>query len=1023
MAWYRYEVTLTRNDQGRFGFSFDILPDGTYEISDVFNGISDLKRGDELKSINGVTKDLKTYCSSQEASLLQQWLLVVERGGADLQMPSQSSPTTLGPRLISDSGSSLDLSFFSGSGTTLPELAVEKPNQIIWSNELKITYHNASHIDITQVKFKKKETLQNPKEWILLIQIMHTRDYPYAYAPQTNTLQVGDWVLRVNNTALPFFCKEGTTTWFKRKLIEAGNQSITITVKRPYTSKQDILEYRDPLDSGVTIQPSLLLSDLPKSGPVLNILSPGHLSNPEPPKVNENDVKAGIDIIKKCRCSIQSKSIDKLGRCRLIFHHVNDFSNELTEHIQSQIFGISRLPQTRTFGNSIKEYHLHATISESGGNFMEPTSEDCRDVCSFEMHETLERIWEKTVRDSSSRRSIERLPNDLYDGPVSIQSLKRMSSTPEALNANKMHLEVLSLTGPSANNSVTWCSPIIFCRYSINIVITDIKALQTTLLEECLSRTLCDIKAHSGWDYNLTTDQSSSFGGRVLLVLINTPACKPQEVAQLVNHKLDTYSAMLIHGENGFPFVICSDIREISDALFRELHLISENAAQDNNPHAGVMLSQKLRNLDVVGIDDFRKMLQQSVEFESVTTPSPFQMLEDGALRYLKNTGLAYIPGLSYSTAIGRGCPTVLYTSIIHPHRLVDCISRLVEHRQNPGDRGRASRAVWTSIMSGGNADKIFDILRELHIILPTYIGNEASNHVGDHAWVLPLAAYNPISNRCPDSNPQLMLWYNTGLNFLLLTAFLNYLSSYAVSSNVDYHSGCGIYDIFDHNVQVYRTSNTRFGWRSQQPAAVKDKSLCFFVYSIRPTGTSHRGFAAKLKDLVTKFHSAPSMSSSRPLFGPPCPLEERCNHGSFHIIDMLGNCIRSCSGQSLERIAAVTNYVSDGRYDVLPGRDDRRSALLDQPASSLPSRIIEQLDEYSPLERNWIGLARLANLSPRDIDKLKHADSPSTQLLLELSTNRGYTIENLFAQLFFNMENLALMEDINNWIDLECTK
>ena len=54
----------------------------------------------------------------------------------------------------------------------------------------------------------------------------------------------------------------------------------------------------------------------------------------------------------------------------------------------------------------------------------------------------------------------------------------------------------------------------------------------------------------------------------------------------------------------------------------------------------------------------------------------------------------------------------------------------------------------------------------------------------------------------------------------------------------------------------------------------------------------------------------------------------------------------------------SVTDYVCDERYASTPDSIARRDAVLNEPAYLLPQQMLDQLNEHSTLERNWIGLA-----------------------------------------------------------------
>ena len=372
--------------------------------------------------------------------------------------------------------------------------------------------------------------------------------------------------------------------------------------------------------------------------------------------------RKGRKVLDQCRLSVQLKSIDKLGRCRLIFHHISNYSCQLTEDLQNKIFGFPAFSQSNTkyYGRIISEYHVHASLSERSNKFSQPEPGDCiysanpaTSTCSFEMHETVERVFQRTAVDPESRNSLLTLPDDVSSGPVSVASIKRYSSiTPADIDANKMHIEVLSLTGECAARCKAWCSPIIYCKHSINVIVTDVEALiNSSNLDSDLSRVLSEIKAYSR-DVNAATESEHSLDGKVLLVLTSMANYSPQQVKEFILFRLGTYRSMLIATKDDRPFVLLSQVAELSTALFRELRRISESSMASlqnyRYPHAGVMLAQKFiqREMDVVDLQTLKGQLRESIALESGgSDPEKVASAEGGTLHYLHNTGIMYIPG------------------------------------------------------------------------------------------------------------------------------------------------------------------------------------------------------------------------------------------------------------------------------------------------------------------------------------------------------------------------------------------
>lgn len=384
--------------------------------------------------------------------------------------------------------------------------------------------------------------------------------------------------------------------------------------------------------------------------------------------MEEPCLREGKRVLDQCRSSVQLKPIEKLGRCRVLFHHISELHKDKTEALQGQIFGLSSkdLPEREVHGDFLKEYHMHALLSDNGSCFSLPTKENCisdmNNTCSFEMHETVERVYEKTAA-SSNRESLLKLPNDVVSGPVSMASIRRISVTSDESNAGKMHVEVLSLTGPSCitRSCKTWCSPIIYCKYSINVLVVDPKALlmKGSPQQAQLSSVLCEIDNYSQ-SFSSAAEHSLTVTRKALLVVDvdNFPASLRQEISNAVLCQLQAYSSLLIKADDGYPFVFSSDIEKIRNVLLKELGFISKNAGISSQnhiyTHAAVMLSQELSKepMDVVDLHTLIQRLRELVS-NSDSEPAKLKMVEEGTLHYLQNTGLAYIPGESaYATLI-----------------------------------------------------------------------------------------------------------------------------------------------------------------------------------------------------------------------------------------------------------------------------------------------------------------------------------------------------------------------------------
>lgn len=375
----------------------------------------------------------------------------------------------------------------------------------------------------------------------------------------------------------------------------------------------------------------------------------------EPLTIDPAAISAGKRIFDEIRLDVQLKPIEKLARSRVLFHHISAATYEITERLQNEVFGWPCLSQAQIYGDFVKEYHVHALLSNNV--CFRQTSVYCvasgSYACSFETHELVERVAQKAAVSLPSRDHILVLPDDVSSGSLSIADVKRYSATPEDHNANKMHVEVLSLTGPSAvaqsavQQSV-WLSPILYCKYSVNVIVIDMHLFfnDRSLYEDRLCKILCEIRSYC----SEPSERNAPPDSKVLLVVVNAENCERQLVKDAILNKLQLYRPMLILTDDGFPFVSHTQSLTINRILLRVLTAISRSAVSSvqtyRYPHAGVMLSQQLSSgaMSVVDLHDLWGKLRDTTGLPNAETA------QEGILHYLQNTGLAYIPGESHES-------------------------------------------------------------------------------------------------------------------------------------------------------------------------------------------------------------------------------------------------------------------------------------------------------------------------------------------------------------------------------------
>lgn len=380
----------------------------------------------------------------------------------------------------------------------------------------------------------------------------------------------------------------------------------------------------------------------------------------EPGKLtlNPESIRTGIRFLDRCRRSVQLKPIEKLGRCRVLFHHLSEQHLLNTERLQDQIFGNNFLAGSIVYGDFVKEYHVHTILAEGSSTFCRPTADDCisssSSTCSFELHEMVGRVSEKTSIDRNHRDQLLALPDTAASGSISVGTIKRYVDT----DTSKMHLEVLSLTGSNISTQTiaerkAWYSPIIYCKYSVNIIVVDVGIFLTerSLYEDTLCKVLCEIKTYSK-DWTASADigeHHANTNAKVLLVITNDEPSQEQHLTRVIMDKLRTYRSMLILSDGDVPFVSFPRVQLIRRVLQRELRLISGKAVSSLHmyTHAGVILSQQLSSadMDILDLQGLRSRLRNTLVTDGTALEVDLEVAQTSTLHYLQNTGLAYIPG------------------------------------------------------------------------------------------------------------------------------------------------------------------------------------------------------------------------------------------------------------------------------------------------------------------------------------------------------------------------------------------
>lgn len=383
--------------------------------------------------------------------------------------------------------------------------------------------------------------------------------------------------------------------------------------------------------------------------------------------INPELQEKGRGLFEGVRKSLQALPIEKLGRFRLVFHEISSTYGAVCAELQRQLIPRTSIivpAEARRGLTSVEEYHTHLTLYETGGGQFQPPEGcvDGRENCDHEMHELVERMYQKIASRRGDADLLMSLNPQVRSGPISIQDLQRLSINQES-QSNKpspqMHLEVLSLPKLDSQTK-TWHSPVLYCKHSINIIVLDTEALakgsDINSLQFQLSLLLSEISCYSRDFINDRNSESHQIMGKVLLVLTdsrNSFATKDLNLLKsLIHELLPNHRTMLIKSNN-YPFIFyrdSADVEDIRQVLYRELRQLSEKDIQGSNkyPRAAIMAAQELHKLSHSEIIDRNEIEKHLEVLESGITSEDDEArnsLIEGTLSYLHNTGQAYIPG------------------------------------------------------------------------------------------------------------------------------------------------------------------------------------------------------------------------------------------------------------------------------------------------------------------------------------------------------------------------------------------
>lgn len=440
--------------------------------------------------------------------------------------------------------------------------------------------------------------------------------------------------------------------WFRNKLRHLGDQPVTFTVRSPLYSMADS-DSTSLLESTVSMAPSIAPYSYHERQASLKSVSSIGAYDRSGTALNEQSHLRGKEVFNKNRASVQLKGLEKLGRCRVVFQCINQQDAITTQDIQRRVFNIEDAKYSTNHGDVFQEYHIHVRLSEQGSSRCSLIRDGCslrspESICDFEMHETMTRVIEKTAVDPNQRVDVLSLPNDVSSGPVSVEAFKRFSAE-ENLHTNNVHLEVLSINGPKSAAIKNWCSPIFYCKHSVNVLVVDCETFfSNPNLELELARVLCEIDTYC-CDHTAVGPHPPSYDtrvdGKVLLVLTNRSTLEyvnMQLLQEAVMSVIKPHQSRVLQTLDGWSFVLDSDIDAIRSMLVREIDSVSMNGADNKAyPHIAVEVSQQLKSNAIQFIE--RSDLKQRLE-QLLIDKSNADMALDGTLHYLQNMGLAYVP-------------------------------------------------------------------------------------------------------------------------------------------------------------------------------------------------------------------------------------------------------------------------------------------------------------------------------------------------------------------------------------------
>lgn len=385
------------------------------------------------------------------------------------------------------------------------------------------------------------------------------------------------------------------------------------------------------------------------------------------PEIQERGRKKFDDV----RKSLLGLPIEKLGRCRLLFHEIvapKHRSSNLCRDLQYLVIDerhiITPADALRRVGHDrhVRESHTHVTLCEGGSTFSAPGGcVDGRETCDHEKQDLAERTFQNAAfsrGDDVDQHVLISMNPQIKSGTLFMSDLQRAST----IKGLQMHVEVLSLYNIDSEATKTWFSPLLYCKHSLNIVLIDKCTFSDTTLyndlELQLSRLLSEISRYSR-DFVADRERDHKLMGKVLLVIADSHTefnneleenIAKQNLKKQINAKIPNQEMLIT--SNGYPFVLYSgrpsEASNVQRVLFDQLKNMAEKGLGGHKyPRAAIEVAQVLHERpgeEMIEKQDVELILNQ-LESPSQSDDPNREPLITGTLSYLHNTGQAYVPG------------------------------------------------------------------------------------------------------------------------------------------------------------------------------------------------------------------------------------------------------------------------------------------------------------------------------------------------------------------------------------------